>query len=94
MLIAVTTVLAVMGRFAVFANRLLFNPDNWANVSTQLLANAQIRSAIVNYVVQEVYVTENVPALLRSRLPPPFQSLTGPAVGALQTEPCRASRRS
>jgi len=71
-LIGVTTVLAVVGMFAVYANRLLFNPDNWANTSTQLLQNSQIRSAMANYLVEAVYENENVPALLKSGLPPQF----------------------
>lgn len=83
-LIGVTTLLAIVGMFAVYANRLLFNPDNWANTSTQLLQNPTIRSAIANYVVQEVYATQNVPGLLKSGLPPRFQPLAGPAAGALQ----------
>jgi Short C-terminal domain len=77
-------VLAIVGMFSVFANRLLFSPDNWANTSTQLLQNSTVRSTIANYVVQEVYATENVPALLKSGLPPRFQPLAGPAAGALQ----------
>jgi len=83
-LIAITTLLAIVAMFAIYANRLLFNPDNWANTSTQLLQNSQIRSAMANYLVQEVYATQNVPGLLKSGLPPQFQALAGPAAGALQ----------
>jgi hypothetical protein len=83
-LIGITTVLAVVGMFAVFANRLLFNPDNWASTSTQLLQNSTIRSTLANYVVQEVYATEDIPGLLKSGLPPRLQPLAGPAAGALQ----------
>ena len=49
-LIALTTVLAVMGMLSVFANRLLFNPDNWAKTSTQLLQNSDVRNDTANYV--------------------------------------------
>ena len=83
-LIGVTTLLAIVGMFAIYANRLLFNPDNWANTSTQLLQNPTIRSTLANYVVQEVYATQNVPGLLKQGLPPRFQPLAGPAAGALQ----------
>jgi hypothetical protein len=83
-LIGITTVLAVVGMFAVFANRLLFNPDNWSNTSTQLLQNARVRSTLANYVVHEVYAHEDVPGLLKPGLPRQFQSLAGPAAGALQ----------
>ena len=40
-----TTVLAIVGIFAVWANRQVFNPDNWANTSTQLLQNKTVRDA-------------------------------------------------
>jgi hypothetical protein len=82
--IAVATVVTVVGMLAVWANRLLLNPDNWANTSTQLLANPAIRSATANYLVSEVYANVDVPAFLRSNLPKQFQPLAGPAAGALQ----------
>lgn len=83
-LIAVTTVLAVVGIFSVWANRLLFNPDNWENTSTQLLQNSAIRTTASNYIVDQVYSNVNVPALLRSGLPHQLQALAGPAAGALE----------
>jgi Short C-terminal domain len=83
-LIVVTTILAVVGMLAVWANRLLFNPDNWANTSTQLLENAQIRNAASNYIVDQLYKNVNVAALLKSGLPPRLDPLAGPAAGALR----------
>jgi hypothetical protein len=83
-LIVVTTVLAVVGMLAVWANRLLLNPDNWSNTSTQLLQNPDIRDATSNYVVDQVYANVNVTQLLRSGLPPQLQPLAGPASGALR----------
>ena len=50
-LIGVTTVLLIVAMFAVWANRLLFNPDNWSNTSTQLLQDPNIRSATINSTV-------------------------------------------
>ena len=46
-----TTMLAVLAIFAVWANRQLLNPDNWANTSTQLLEHPEIRAATSNYLV-------------------------------------------
>lgn len=83
-LIAVTTLLAVVAMLAVWANRLLFNPDNWENTSTQLLQNSDIRSATANYLVDQLYANVNVPALISSGLPPRLEPLAGPAAGALQ----------
>ncbi len=83
-LIVFSTVLAIIGMLSVWANRLLFNPDNWANTSTQLLQNSAIRSATANYVVDQLYANVNVEGLIKSGLPTQFQGLAGPASGALR----------
>jgi hypothetical protein len=83
-LIWVTTVLGIVAIFAVWANRQLLSPDNWANTSTQLLQDGKIRSATANYMVDQLYANVDVAALLKSGLPTQFQPLAGPAAGALQ----------
>jgi Short C-terminal domain len=83
-LIVITTVLAVVGMFSVYANRLLFSPDNWANTSTRLLQNSTIRNETANYVVDQLYANVNVAGLLKSGLPPRLAPLAGPAAGALR----------
>jgi len=82
-IIGIATVLLVVGAFAVWANRLLFSPDNWANTSTQLLANPTIRQTTANYIVDQLYANVNVPELLQSGLPSQLDALAGPAAGAL-----------
>jgi len=83
-LIGVTTVLAVVGMLSVWANRLLLNPHNWSQTSTQLLQNPDIRSATSNYIVDEVYSNVNVAALIRSGLPSRLDPLAAPLAGALR----------
>jgi hypothetical protein len=83
-LIGVTTVLGVVGIFAIWANRQMLNPDNWSNTSTQLLQNVAIRDATANYIVDQLYANVNVAGLLKSGLPPQLQGLAGPAAGALR----------
>jgi Short C-terminal domain len=90
-LIGVTTVLLIVGMFAIWANRLLFNPDNWSNTSTQLIANPQIRSATSNYLVDQLYANVDVPGLLKQGLPPALQGLAGPAAGALRNGAVQAT---
>lgn len=84
LLIGLTTVLLVVGIFAVFANRLLFSPDNWANTSTQLLQNADVRSSTANYLVDQLYANVNVAGLIKSGLPSALQPLASPVAGALR----------
>ena len=83
-LIAVTTVLAVVGMLSVFANRLLFSPDNWEKTSSQLLEKTTIRNATANYAVDQLYSHVDVAGLIQSALPTRLQALAGPAAGALQ----------
>jgi hypothetical protein len=83
-LIAFTTVLAIFTMLSVFANRLLFNPDNWASTSTQLLQNQAIRSQVSNFLVDQLYANVNVAGLLKTALPPRLEPLAGPAAGALR----------
>lgn len=83
-LIAIATVLAVVGMVSVWANRLLFNPDNWESTSTQLLGNSEIRNATSNYLIDQLYANVNVAGVLKGDLPPLLKPLAGPAAGALR----------
>lgn len=92
-IIWVTTVLAVVAIFAVWANRQMLNPDNWANTSTQLLQREEIRTATANYLVNQLYQQVNVSAELRSHLPPALQPLAGPVAGAFRDLATQAAVR-
>src|SRR5690242_14278268 len=82
-IIGIATVLLVVGIFAVWANRQLLNPDNWSHTSTQLLQRAEIRNALSNYLVDQLYANVNVEQQLKSTLPSQLQPLAGPLSGAL-----------
>jgi hypothetical protein len=83
-LIVVTTILSVVAMFAIWANRLLLSPDNWAKTSTKLLENDNVRATTANYVVDQIYSNVDVPGLIRSGLPTQLQPLAAPAAGALR----------
>lgn len=83
-IIGVATLLLIVGVFSVWANRLLFSPDNWSNTSTQLLQNPTIRSTTANYAVDQLYAKVNVGDLIKSALPTRLQPLADPAAGALR----------
>jgi hypothetical protein len=79
-----TTVLAVVGIFAIWANRQMLNPDNWADTSTKLLQDPTIEHALSNYLVNQLYANVDVPDALAARLPAQLKPLSGPLSGALQ----------
>ena len=89
-ILVLATVLSLFTMLSVWANRLLFNPDNWSNTSTQLLQDPDIRSATSNYLVDQLYANVNVAGLLQSSLPPRLKPLAGPAAGALHDGAVRA----
>jgi hypothetical protein len=93
-LIWVTTLLAVVAIFAVWANRQVFNPDNWANTSTSMLQNPKIRSAVSTYLVDQLYANVDVEAELKAKLPPVAQPLAAPIAGALQSAATTAANRA
>jgi len=83
-LIVFTTILAIVGMLSVYANRLLFNPDNWEAQSTKLLQNPSIQDATANYIANQIYAHVNVAGLISSALPSQLRPLADPAAGALQ----------
>ena len=92
-LLVAATILTVAGIFAVFANRQLLDADHWSDTSTELLADAQIRSAVSAYLVDEAYNSVDVRAEVAAALPPRLQPLAGPAANALRTTAERATNR-
>ncbi|HEY3726586.1 MAG TPA: hypothetical protein VGL51_05400 [Solirubrobacteraceae bacterium] len=90
-LLTVNTLLAILAILAVWANRQLLNPDNWATTSTRLLQNQAVRTATANYLVDQLYNNVNVAALIESGLPPRLDPLAGPAAGALRNAAVQAT---
>ncbi len=84
-ILALATLLAVLAIFAIWANRQLLNPDNWAKTSTALLQKSSIRAAVSGYLVDQLYANVNVPAQLKAGLPTQLEPLAGPLSGALHS---------
>ena len=89
-----TTVLAVLAIFAVWANRQMLNPNNWANTSTKLLQNEEVRDATSNYLVNQLYANVNVEQELKAKLPTQLAPLAGPLSGALHSLADEAAKRA
>ena len=82
-ILVLATLLTIFAIFAVWANRQLLNPHNWAKTSTSLLQKQTIRAALSTYLINQLYANVNVPAQLKSGLPKQLQPLSGPLSGAL-----------
>jgi hypothetical protein len=92
--LAVATLLAVLAIFAIWANRQLLNPSNWANTSTELLQKPTIRTALSGYLIDQLYAHVNVTSELKSGLPKQMAPLAGPISGALHAVAEEASKRA
>jgi hypothetical protein len=83
-LLVLATILAIVSIFAVWANRQLFDANNWADTSTAMLENDDIRTQLSAYLVDQVYANVDVTTELRGALPPRFKPLAGEAAGGLR----------
>jgi hypothetical protein len=64
--------------------------DAWVDVSTQLLDDEDVRSALSVYIVDQLYTNVDVQDRLEERLPPDYEGLAGPIAGALRQPTERA----
>ena len=65
-LLGVATFLSVVAIFALWVNRQALDTGEWTSTSVKLLQNAQIRSALSDYLVDQLYANVDVAAQLRS----------------------------
>jgi len=82
-ILVIATILAIFSIFAIWANRQLMNPTNWAKTSTALLQKQTIRTAISGYLIDQLYANVNVEAELKAGLPKELAPLAGPISGGL-----------
>ena len=82
-ILGIATLLAILSIFAIWANRQLMNPTNWAKTSTALLQKQTIRTALSAYLIEQLYANVDVQAQVKSGLPSELAPLAGPISGAL-----------
>jgi len=92
-LLVVATILAVAAVFSVWANRQALNADNWANTSSEVLADPVVKQQLANYLVDELFSQTDVASQLRDALPPRLDPLAAPAAGGLRELSLRATTR-
>jgi hypothetical protein len=84
MLVLFGALLAVIACFATWAERQALTTDDWVKTSGRLLDNEEIRSALANYAVDQLYANVDVEQELDEALPPNFKRLSGPASSGLR----------
>jgi hypothetical protein len=83
-LLALGALLALLSIFAVWANRQMLDADHWADTSSRLLRDDDIRQQVSQIVVDQVYANVDVQGEVANALPPRFKSLAGPAANGLR----------
>ncbi|HEY2715663.1 MAG TPA: SHOCT domain-containing protein [Solirubrobacterales bacterium] len=83
-LVILASVLAFLSVFAIWIERQALNTDDWVSTSGQLIQNQKIRTALSNYLVDQLYENVNVEKELKDILPGDTKELAGPAAGGLR----------
>jgi hypothetical protein len=77
-------VLLLLTSFAVWVNRVALNTAVFADTSGSLLDNDQIRSAVANRAVDELFANVDVQAEVEEQLPADYKGLSGAATAGLR----------
>jgi hypothetical protein len=83
-LVVLGSVLAFLSVFAIWTERQALNTDDWVSTSDHLIENPTIRTAVGNYLVDQLYENVDVEAELKDILPGDTKELAGPAAGGLR----------
>jgi len=84
LLIVVAATIGLVSALNVWVKRQALSTDNWANASSQLLENGEIRNGISVYLVDQLYQRVDVGKALEERLPPATKPLGPPLASALE----------
>ena len=83
-LVILGSVLAFLSVFAIWTERQALNTDDWVTTSGRLIQNETIRTALSDYLVDQLYENVDVEAELKDILPGDTKDLAGPAAGGLR----------
>ena len=83
-LVALGSVLAFLSVFAIWVERQALNTDDWVSTSGRLLENSEIRHALADYLVDQLYENVDVEKELKEILPGETKEFSGPLSGGLR----------
>ncbi len=83
-LVILGSVLAFLSVFAIWIERQALNTDDWVATSGHLIQNETVRTAVGDYLVDQLYENVDVEAELKAILPGDTKDLAGPAAGGLR----------
>jgi len=83
-LVVLGSVLAFLSVFAIWVERQALNTDDWVKTSERLIEDETIRTALADYLVDQLYENVDVEKELSERLPGDTKELAGPISGGLR----------
>lgn len=83
-LVVLGSVLAFLSVFAIWVERQALNTNDWVDTSDRLIQNDEIRSAVGDYLVEQLYDNVDVEKELEGILPGETKELAGPVSGGLR----------
>src|SRR6478752_4199933 len=83
-LVALGSVLAFLSVFAIWIERQALNTDDWVHTSDRLIQNEKVRSALGNYLVEQLYSNVNVEREFEEFLPGETTKFAGPLSGLVR----------
>jgi hypothetical protein len=94
LLVALSSLVALLAILAIWLNRQALNTDNWAKTSSELLEQPVIQNRIAERLTDQLFTSVDVEAAMASILPPRAAPLAGPAANALRTQVENVARRA
>ena len=84
LLVVTASVLAVLAIFSAWVQRQALDTGEWVNTSSKLLDQNEVRDALANYAVDQLYANVNVAQELKGILPSGVKGIAGPAASGLR----------
>lgn len=83
-LIVLASVFAFLSVFGIWIERQALNTDDWVETSSRLIQNEKIRTALADYLVDQLYENVDIKKELEDILGNDLKDLAGPAAGGLR----------
>jgi len=83
-LVVLGSVLAFLSVFSIWTERQALNTNDWVDTSERLIEDEEIRSAVGDYLVDQLYANVDVEKELEDILPGETKELAGPVSGGLR----------
>jgi hypothetical protein len=83
-LVVLGSILAFLSVFAIWTERQALDTNDWVHTSDRLIQNETIRTAVANYLVEQLYDNVDIEQEVKDKLPDDLKEFSGPASSGLR----------